>query len=58
VCEHPDEMPRVMGDGLFVSMLGPHVWNGRTYRGAPRCRRRAMYLAVRMYTTWFAKDVA
>lgn len=56
VCDHPDEMPRVMGDALFVSAMGPHVWNGRTFPGVPNCRRRLMYFAVRFWSTWFAKE--
>lgn len=52
ICDHPDEMPRVMGDALFVSAMGPIVFNGQTYPGVPKCRRRAMYLAVRLWTTY------
>jgi hypothetical protein len=52
ICEHDDEMPRVMGDALFVSAMGPIVFNGEVRKGVPKWRRRAMYLAVRLWTTF------
>jgi hypothetical protein len=52
VCDNPDEMPRVMGDALFVSCLGPIIFNGESHKGVRKCRRRAMYLAVRGWTTY------
>jgi hypothetical protein len=39
-CEHPELVPRILGDGIFFLMLGPIELNGRTAAGrrtqAPR----------------------
>lgn len=51
-CDHPEEMPRVMADGLFVSAMTCLVFNGQTVRAVPKWRRVPMYLAVRAYSVW------
>jgi hypothetical protein len=50
ICDNPEVAPRVVGDGVFVTALSCSVWNGRTVRGVPRCRRMLMYLAVRLWS--------
>lgn len=52
ICDNPDVLPRVMGDGLFVTAMSVMVFNGRVVRGVPRWRRIPMYLAVRAWTTY------
>jgi hypothetical protein len=56
VCEHPEVLPRILGDAIFFIALGPVVFNGRALAGVGSRRRRAMYLAVRGYSTLSRKD--
>jgi hypothetical protein len=46
ICDHPDELDRVIGDAIFLSLL--------KHTGVPWQRRLPMYLAVRMWSTWRA----
>lgn len=56
VCEHPDELPRIVGDAIFFHLLGPIMFNGRRLPGVGPWRRRAMYLAVRLYSFFARKE--
>lgn len=55
-CEHPELVPRIIGDGIFFLVLGPVVFNGRALIGVGAWRREAMYIAVRVYSRLSGKD--
>ena len=50
ICEHPELLPRIMGDGLFFTVLGGAALNGEDLPAVEESRREAMYLAVRFYS--------
>lgn len=48
-CERSD-IPQVMVDGVFVSLLKDIRFNGRKIRGLNKWKARAMYAGVRFYS--------
>ena len=48
-CENPD-IPQVLADATFVSLLKPIRFNGRRLDGVGRLRAVLMYMAVRAYS--------
>lgn len=55
LCEHPEELPRIIADAIFCATLGPVVFRGRGLEGAGPKRRLAMYLAVRAHSMSIGK---
>ena len=55
LCEHPEELPRVIADAIFCAALGGVVLNGKWVEGVGPKRRIAMYLAVRLYAMLIGK---
>lgn len=56
ICERPWVLPRIVGDAIFFVTLGPLRFNDRPLHGAPYWRRRAMYLAVRLWSVVSGHD--
>lgn len=56
ICDHPEILPRPVGDGIFVAVLLAIAAATRTDSARGRWRRElqawAMYGAVSMYTCW------
>lgn len=55
-CEHPELVPRILGDGIFFLMLGPIEFNGHVLPGVGPKRRELMYIGVRAYSRVSGKD--
>jgi len=56
ICEHPEVLPRVIGDAIFATLLGPILFNGRPLPGVGPKRRAAMYIAVRCWSVVSGAD--
>lgn len=54
ICDNPEELPRVVGDSIFLSILwGPVVLNGKPIKSQiGHLRAILMYTAVRLYGWW------